>query len=202
MADIHSTVVWASDAWRLEAVAWIDLSLEAAGITRCGDVEQLRIRPWATVMIVPTCDGRLWFKAAAPETAFEVMLYSMLTELAPDAVLTPLAMDTDRSWLLMPDGGSHLDEVTRGDALVEALTVILPRYAELQRTMAQAAGTLIANGVADIRPAVMLSRFDEALRVTGDFDSRSGKPEHRAMWEQIADMRDTIAASCDHLAGA
>ncbi|MET0578739.1 MAG: hypothetical protein ABW122_08775, partial [Ilumatobacteraceae bacterium] len=40
--------VWESDTWRVTALAWMDDRLAAAGIARLGDVEQPRVRPWAS----------------------------------------------------------------------------------------------------------------------------------------------------------
>ena len=77
-------------------MAWLDEQLAAAGRTRTGEVEQPRIRPWATVLRAPTDGGVVWLKAAAPATAFEVGLYGVLARVVPDRVLTPLAADAGR----------------------------------------------------------------------------------------------------------
>jgi len=63
---------WSSAAWRTAAVAWLDARLADAGLGRAGAVEQPRVRPWATVLRVPTTAATVWMKAASPATAFEV----------------------------------------------------------------------------------------------------------------------------------
>ena len=70
-----SVRLWSSEAWREQAVGWIDRRLAEAGLARTGEVEQPRVRPWATVLRAPTEDGDVWMKAAGPATAFEAGLY-------------------------------------------------------------------------------------------------------------------------------
>ena len=59
--------MWSSAEWRERATAWADERLVAAGLTRTGAVEQPRVRPWATVLRLPTSDGAVWLKATGPE---------------------------------------------------------------------------------------------------------------------------------------
>ncbi len=54
----HGTATWSSPQWRDEAVSWLDGQLAAVGIDRTGDVEQPHLRPWATVLRVPTTKVR------------------------------------------------------------------------------------------------------------------------------------------------
>ena len=79
--------LWSSDAWRQEAVAWLDERLAADGTRRVGEVTQPHLRPWATVLRVPTTRGVVWLKAAGPETAFEVELYGLLERVVPERIL-------------------------------------------------------------------------------------------------------------------
>ena len=90
---------------RAAEVAWIDEHVE-----RTGEVELVRARPWATVLRAPTAGGTVWMKAAGSGTAFEVPLYRVLAREVPERVLTPIASDVERAWLLLPDGGPSLGE--------------------------------------------------------------------------------------------
>ena len=119
------TAVWASPAWRDEAVSWLDERLAAVGVERSGDVEQPHLRPWATVLRAPTTAGVVWLKAAGRGTAFEVGLYELLAKVVPDRVLIPLATDLARSWIVLPDGGPALGERLTGGELAEALVAAL-----------------------------------------------------------------------------
>jgi hypothetical protein len=194
--------VWSSEAWRRRATAWADARLAEAGIRRTGAVEQPRVRPWATVLRVPTSEGVAWLKAGAAATAFEAGLYGLLVRTVPDAVLAPLAIDVQRGWILLPDGGRTLRESASGEDLVAALTVVLPRYGALQRTLVPLADELLGLGVADMRPAVMPARFDEALAAAGDYVTRRGDAADRSTHAAVAARRPAFAAWCERLADA
>jgi hypothetical protein len=189
---------WRSEAWRADALAWLDERLAAAGIERTGPVDRDRVRPWATVLRVPTTAGPVWLKAAGPGTAAEVGLYRVLAATVADRVLAPIAADTDRAWLVLPDGGPALAERAEGDAQVEGLVAALPVYGQLQRDLAPATGDLLAAGVADMRPAVMVERFDEAVAVTAAA-AEAGTDEDRAAHRRAAGMRATVGDWCRRL---
>lgn len=68
---------------------------------------RIRVRG-GTVLRVPTTAGTVWLKATAPETGFEVGLYELLTRSPRDRVLTPIASDATRGWIVLPDRGTSL----------------------------------------------------------------------------------------------
>jgi hypothetical protein len=78
-----SVQLWSSAPWREQAVGWIDRRLAEAGLARTGDVQQPRVRPWATVLRAPTTGGDVWMKAAGPATAFEAGLYELAASPVP-----------------------------------------------------------------------------------------------------------------------
>jgi hypothetical protein len=120
--------LWSSDAWRQEALAWLDEHLAGDGTRRVGEVTQPHLRPWATVLRAPTTRGVVWLKAAGPETAFEVELYGLLERVVPERVLVPIARDPGRGWIVLPDGGARLGERLDEVDLVEAMAVAVGRY--------------------------------------------------------------------------
>jgi Phosphotransferase enzyme family len=198
----HGTEIWSSDDWLTQATAWVDDRLAEAGLARTGDVEQPSLRPWATVLRVPSSGGTVWLKATGPEVAFEVGLYEQLQRVAPERVLTPLAVDVERGWVLLPDGGPSLGDRFGGSELVDALAATLPHYAQLQRDLAPHAHHLLALGVSDMRPEVMPSRFDEALDAVREYVEDRGSESERAGLERVAGMRATVIAWCERLAGS
>src|SRR5687767_7716825 len=166
-----SVRLWTSAAWREQAVGWIDRRLAEAGLERTGQVEQPRVRPWATVLRAPTTGGDVWMKAAGPATAFEAGVYELLAREAPDDVLAPLAVDAPRGWMLLPDGGPSLAARLDGGGWEEELASALGQYGRLQRSLAPHAGELSSLGVPDMRPEVIPERFPEALEA-----ARAGAP--------------------------
>ncbi len=197
-----SVALWASETWLQGATEWLDARLAEAGLSRTGAPEQPHLRPWATVLRIPTTRGAVWLKAAGRDTAFEAPLYELLLRVAPDRVLTPLAVDTERAWILLPDGGPPLGQRLKGAALMDALERILPEYGRLQRDLAPHAGEMLAAGVPDMRPAIMPERFEEALEAMRGYVARSDSASDREGVVRVARQRDTVARWSEELAAA
>src|SRR5829696_5360013 len=87
--------------------AWID-SVLPAPLT--GPVEVTKDRPWSLVARVPTESGLLWFKENRAGTQYEAGLMEALWRWAPDSVLRPVAVQRERGWSLLPDGGPTIRE--------------------------------------------------------------------------------------------
>jgi hypothetical protein len=192
--------VWSSRSWRERAVRWLDDRLADAGVERTGETEQVHLRPWATVLKAPTTEGPVWFKAAGPGTAAEIGLYEILREVVPDRVLPPIAIDVDRAWIVLPDGGPTIGERFDGPGLLEALVTVMPQYGRLQRDLAPQVGRMLDLGVADMRAERMPARFDEALDAVRRYVERRGTAADRAIVERVEPMRDTYAEWCGRLA--
>jgi hypothetical protein len=148
---------WLDPDWRAEADAWIR---EHANVT--GAIEQPHVRPWSTVLRVPTEDGPLWFKATTPEVhGFEPRLTAILVEACPDRVTELVEIDADSTWMLMRDAGTRLRELEPPDP--GRWEAILPRYAELQIAVTPRADELLALGVPDERPAGIPAKVEALL---------------------------------------
>jgi hypothetical protein len=190
----HGVAAWSSPSWLAGAVSWLDSRLMAAGIERIGEVTQPHLRPWATVLSAPTSRGQVWLKAPGPGTRYEVPLYQLLARVVPDRILRPIAVDVDRGWVLLSDGGARLLDVRGradfGDLLVSAFQ----HYGQLQRELAPSVPELLAAGVADMRAEVMPARFEEAADAAR---RRHGAGDH---FERALAMRDTFRSWCRDLA--
>jgi hypothetical protein len=192
--------LWLTDVWREEVVAWLDERLREAGLARTGEVDQPRVRPWGTVLTAPTAGGRVWLKAPGADTVFEVALYGLLQRVAPQWILPPIAIDTERGWVVLPDGGSPLGEGLDAGEVVDALVAVFPRYGELQRALMPQVPSLLSVGVVDMRADVMPKRFDEAVEAVGRYVARHA--EESETYRRIVGMRDTFAGWCERLAKA
>lgn len=190
---------WSTPGWRHTATVWLDTRLAEAGLRRTGFVEQPHLRPWATALRAPTTGGDVWLKAAGPATASEVGVYEALLDAAPHNVLEPLALDADRAWMLLPDGGRPLGERSSGDGVVEAMITVLPAYAELQRALAPQADRLVDGGTRDMRPDAMAGRIDEALIAV---EAVAGNGTDHAALQRVAEHRDVVLGWCAELAAA
>ena len=146
---------WVQPEWLTEATAWIHAKLDEHGLAPTGEIEQPHVRWWSTVLRVPTNDGVLWFKANAEPHAFEAGLLAILERVAPGRVPELLALDVERTWLLMRDGGERLRELVRTSRDLHHWESLLPRYAELQLALAPHVDELLEAGVPDERLAVL-----------------------------------------------
>lgn len=194
--------LWSTPEWRATALQWLDRQLGAAGIERTGPPEQPHLRPWATALCVPTTHGSYWLKAAAAGTAFEIRLYPLLQRAVPRWVLEPLAVDLERSWVLLPDGGTLLGNRVPEAELEQAWLQVLPRYAELQLELAPHAAEMLALGLADMRAAVLPQRLEEALRIASDYVQREGDAQDTALLERVRAHAPSFARCCARLAAA
>lgn len=125
------SVEWTTAAWRDEVLAWT----QAAGITVTGPVEQPHLRPWSTALRIPTSDGIVWLKAGGPGNRFEAGLVGALHAYGAPHLLTPLAVNAERGWLLLPDGGPTLRSALERNPDLSVWEQVLPKYAELQRSV-------------------------------------------------------------------
>ncbi len=201
MSGATGVAVWSTPQWRAGAVGWLDEQL-AAGIERTGEVTQPHLRPWATALRAPTTAGVVWLKAPGPGTVFEVGLYALLAGAAGERVLTPLAADRARGWILLPDGGPSLGKRLAGPELAEALMGALVHYGQLQLRLAPHVDELHALGVADMRPEVMPERFAEALAVAETLVASRGDPGDQEILGRVAATGDTVASWSDRLAAS
>lgn len=193
---------WRTSEWVEEATVWLDRGLAAHGLSRVGSVLTHRIRPWAAVLTAPTDAGPVWLKACAPTTSFEVQLYRVLGETVPDRVLAPLATDPARGWLLLPDSGPSLaDGRAEADADL-ALADPLLVYGDVQRALAERVPEMLVVGVADMRPRMMLDRFEEALEATGPIAADSDDPDDRSRHRRVGALRPRVAEWCAQLAAS
>ncbi|MBP2326107.1 hypothetical protein JOF56_006492 [Kibdelosporangium banguiense] len=174
-------------------LGWLDEQLGRAGIKRTGDVTHARVRPWGTVLSAETSAGTVWMKVPGPQTVFEVALYELLEKLAPEWILRPIATNVERGWVLLPDGGSTL--WASGNDPVEGMLRVLPQYAQLQRHLMPHVENLLDAGVVDMRPPIMLQRFDEAVAAVG-------RREGTENLQKIAARRDVVAEWCEQLAAS
>jgi len=155
---------WLDPEWQLEAHAWIGAQLDRLGLEQSGPIEQPHVRAWATALRVPTTSGAVWFKASIPVLAHEVAVVDVISRRRPDLVPELLASDFERGWMLMADGGVRLRELVESDHDVARWLDVLPRYAELQISLAATADELVAAGAPDRRLAVLPSQYEELLR--------------------------------------
>jgi hypothetical protein len=146
---------WTDPRWLEDAHAWICGQAEPTA-----PIEQPHVRPWSTVLRVPTREGHLFFKANAPAFAHEAAILERLVPLAPDLLAELVALDRDRRWFLLRHAGDRVRELP-SDAPWQD---VLAHYADLQSAAAPLADELVAAGVPEARGATGPLRASAATR--------------------------------------
>ncbi len=171
---------WNDEAWLAGARSWIE---NALGTAITGPIEQPHVRPWSTVLRIPTHDGPVWFKANMAALSREAAIVSVLVRRRPDLVPELLAADLERGWMLQADGGTRLRESGLVPGCWEE---VLPLYAELQLDLAASTDELLAAGAPDRRLAILPALYDELVADESD--------ELRALTPRIAGLCEELAA--------
>jgi hypothetical protein len=197
---------WGDAAWRRAAEEFVAEGLTAHGLRPAGN-RTVRLRPWSVLVRIPTRDGApVWFKANPPASRFEAGLAQVLDRRTPGRVLRPLAVDADRGWSLLPDGGPVLDDVLAGADAREATRTweeILPRYARMQQALTGRTDELAAAGVPLARTAALPELFDRLLAENAPHLPAAARARLEAARPRIAEAGAELAAlgvedSLDH----
>jgi hypothetical protein len=199
MGELFSVRV-ASEAWRNEAHAWIEARLAEVGRGLTGEIEQRRIRPWATQLVVPTDRGTVWFKANCPELAHEVAVHETLSQLVPDEVDVPLAVDAERGWMMTADRGMTLGD--SHEATLEDWQAVVQLAATLQRRVERSGDRLLRAGLPDCSPPTVVARYGWLVDQLEGLPS--GHPSHLTAQEaqSLRARSDTVAEAVEVLVAA
>jgi hypothetical protein len=191
---------WTDPAWLAGAHAWIDESLAETGRRRTGEPDQGHVRPWSTVLSVPTDGGTAWFKANVSELRHEALTTQLLSKRVPERVPHLIAADLERGWMLMEDGGRRLREVIAEERDLSRWDDVLDGAADIARAMEPDVDELVAAGVPDLRLAVLPDKY-AALVAEGDVDQRfrDAVPRVREMAEELASYGVTETLQHDDL---
>jgi Phosphotransferase enzyme family len=160
-------------------------ALGEQGLRLAGEIEQPHVRPWSTVLRVPTAEGDVWFKAAVPSLSHDIGVTSTLAGLRRDLVLAPLAIDLERRWMLLPDGGERLREVLGRERHPRRWLELAPLYAQLQSAAVPAVDELLGLGTPDYR----LGRLPELSDELGAALGRRGPGP-----ERVTELAGELAA--------
>ncbi|MGW2278657.1 aminoglycoside phosphotransferase family protein [Streptomyces sp. NPDC001770] len=136
----------------------------------------------------------MFFKASPPASAFEAGLTESLARWIPGRVLEPLAVDSERGWSLLPDGGPLFrDALDRGAAGPAEWEEMLRQYAQTQRELTPHVGRMESLGVPDGRVAALPEIFDRMVEENSVLD--------QADRAALRDIRPRLAEWCAELAG-
>ena len=180
-------------AWPVDGLrAWAREWIAHRGLT-VREAPAVRAMPWASVVCFelegPLGPSVVWGKSASPPMAVEIDLLSVLARAVPGSVLAPLAVDRDRGFLLLPDGGPTVADLLP-DAALPAWRWALQEYARLQHAVTPHAADLLDARAADLRPAA-------AAELVAEFAGRddlhlAGAP-HGLTADEVDRLREVAA---------
>lgn len=178
---------WRDPVWLAGAHAWIEEQTDRLGLVPSGEIEQTQVRPWSTVLRVPTTQGDVWFKANGPKEQFEAALVGLVSERVPERVPPLLAADPDRGWMLMADAGRRLREVIAEERSLHRWLDVLPATARIQLAMEPDVDRLLALGVPDLRLATLPDGYARLM------DTVQAEARFRAAHAHVEELCEELA---------
>jgi Phosphotransferase enzyme family len=198
-SDIN-LAVWQQPAWHEAVREWIHTQLAHHKITVSAAIEQIHLRPWSTVLRVPTSQGNVFFKASMAMLAPEAALTQYLANLKVDFLPQLLAVDVARGWMLLRDGGERLREALQANPDLKRWEELLPTYAKLQIELSKHLKQIEKLNVPNWRLARLPQLYQSLLAETSRFriDMENGITAQQ--YQQLTDLLDVINAKCEQLA--
>jgi Phosphotransferase enzyme family len=183
---------WAQEGWLAEASAWIESSLGELGRPTTGPVQQVRVWPLSAVLRAPTTAGNVFFKAtcASPLFVDEGRVMEGLSRLFPREVPRPLAVDSERRWMLLDDVGPALG----WDATPEEREPVLATFARMQVASTRHVDELLALGCVDRRLDWLVREVHELL---ADAEAVAALDEDKVA--RLRELEPTFASLCRRL---
>jgi hypothetical protein len=201
MMEESSGLLWTQPEWKEQAMAWIHAQLVCLGLQAMGSIEQPHIRPWSTVMHVPTDRGTLYFKAPLPAySPQEVPLTAFLSRRQPGVSPTVLAADLERHWMLTADSGVTLRRVLQADGDIRHWHRALTLYTGLQRELSECLPDLLDLGIPDRRLEILPTQYAQLLTHTEVLGIDQPEGLTSAEYRRLCEFTPLFAALCDRLA--
>ena len=194
-------LIWHDPNWRRQVTHWIHSEADRQSIQITGAIEQPHAYAWSTVLHVPTDQGKLFFKATAPETIYEAALIQSLARWFPDCMPEFLAVDAGRGWMLMWDGGEQLRASIRPSKDIAPWKPVIRRYAEVQIGLAEHTTELLSLRLPDHRLVILPGLFRDLLTDEESLMIDREKGLTFAEWQQLKDRIPRVEQICAGLAG-
>jgi hypothetical protein len=186
-------LLWEGPDWQARARAWVRSALDQNDLQLTGVIEQPHIRPWSTVMTVPTERGLYFFKASASAFAHETALTAYLSRFRPELFPNLLAVDMDQHWMLMRDAGRPICHTIREERTIEPWREVMPHYVNLQKDLSSRVDELLSLGVMDRRLHKLPALFegliaDEASMLLGTDEDSLSTEEYRRLKQSVPEF--------------
>lgn len=193
---------WTQSDWFSRVSAWIYKELEHMDLGVTGPIKQVHVRPWSTVLHVPTIEGAVYCKASAEVLSHEPGLTKSLSLWRPEYLPRVLAADTEHGWMLMADGGTRLREVIKTDRDIRHWEKLLPHYADFQIELADRLTDLLALGIPDRRLATIPEQYEKLLDNKDILLIGHSVGLTSAEYLRLRNMKTHLGSLCERLANS
>ncbi len=183
------SIPWTESDWLASAQSWIRSELARLGLQAAGPAKQIHVRPWSTVLRVPTRQATLYFKACAMNLGHEPALTRFLAEHHPDCMLAVYGTDTRRAWMLVQDGRATLRSQLHGLKDLRLWEEALRLYARVQISLAENTAELLALGTPDRRLEGLTEQFANLLE---DGEAQLTAPPHGLSPEEYRKLQASL----------
>ena len=196
----ESKLHWEDPDWLKQTSDWLHNETSRQHIQITGSIEQPHIYPWSTVLRIPTDQGILFFKATAAETIYEAALTQTVAAWYPHCMPEFVAVEKNRGWMLMRDGGEPLRASIRPTIDVTPWTPIISLFSELQIGLAEHVPELLALGIPDWRLIHLPKLYAELLMDTDSLllDKPDGLTSED--FRRVQELTPRFEQICDELA--
>ena len=195
-----SQLIWQDPAWRGQVTDWIQAETQRHSIRITGEIEQPHMYAWSTVLHIPTNQGKLFFKATAPETIYEAALTQALANWFPDCMPELVAVEAGRGWMLMRDGGEQLRASIRPTKDITPWQPVILRYAEVQVGLAEHLTELLSLRLPDNRLSMLPSLFTQLLADEQSLMIDQEKGVTSTEWKEVKGKLRRLEEICRDLA--
>jgi len=183
---------WSRPGWLAAATTWLNGQLVRLERPPIAAIEQVKSWGISCVLRARTADGDAYLKAVPALFAQEPVVTQALAMRYPENIPTPIAIDRERSWMLLWDFGQDLRDSNDVAIWEEALR----QFSQMQRDSAGHVDELLAAGCVDRRLEVLAAQIDPLLSDTAGLAGL--EPAEIARLRAIAPH---LKASCAKLAG-
>ena len=181
---------WTRPGWFAQAEAWIIAQLDRLHCIRLAPIEQLSSWSLSCILRVRTLAGMVYMKALPPVIKHEPRFMQTLAQQFPEHIPTPLAIDPEQGWMLLPDVGEHLRSSLDRQVWASALAT----FAQLQQASAARIDTFIAAGFPTRRLDAIAAHFAIFLQ-----DPANLSALHDDEIEALRRLAPRVPQMCDEL---
>lgn len=183
--------LWFAAGWRTAADGFVDETLAALGRQRAGAGRVVRLWNLSAVLEIPVAGppaGSVFVKASCDLFGAEPTITALLARLAPGRVPEVLAVDAERSWMVM-EPLPKTEEGEREASAPDAARVL----AELQILLADRTEELLAAGAADRTAGPTVAALRRLVRDSVELDQLTAD-ERRQLLQLLPWLEDRVAA--------